>query len=100
MTQVLGTTAGAIVAASDHMKALPDSIAKWIPRPLLSLGTEGFGRSETRETLRDFFEVDAKHIVLAVLYGLARDKQIPINLVQKAIKELGIDPEKVNPMTF
>ncbi|MFP6868371.1 MAG: pyruvate dehydrogenase (acetyl-transferring), homodimeric type [Nitrospinota bacterium] len=100
VTQALSTTAGVIVAASDHVKALPDSIAKWIPRPLLSLGTEGFGRSETRETLRDFFEVDAKHIVLAVLYGLARDKQIHIDLVRKAIKELDINPEKVNPMTF
>ena len=80
------------------MKALPDSISQWLPRPLVSLGTDGFGRSDTRSALRDFFEVDARFIMLATLAALAREKKIKLDLVQKAIKEMEIDPEKTNPM--
>jgi pyruvate dehydrogenase E1 component len=61
------------------------------------LGTDGFGRSEGRASLRDFFEVDAKHIVVATLHALAREKKIEPKIVQQAIKELGINPEKANP---
>ena len=64
------------------MKVLPESISQWMPRPLVALGTDGFGRSEGRASLRDFFEVDAKHIVLATLNALARDKQIKLDVVQ------------------
>jgi pyruvate dehydrogenase E1 component len=64
---------------------------------LVSLGTDGFGRSENRAALRDFFEVDAKHIVLATLTALARDKHIPPDVLQKAVKDLGINPDKPNP---
>jgi pyruvate dehydrogenase E1 component len=85
------------VAASDYMKVLPESIAQWVPRPLVALGTDGFGRSENRASLRDFFEVDAKHIVLATLNALAKDKQVGPEIPKKAIKDLGIDPEKHNP---
>lgn len=97
VTQKLKDTQGVLVAASDYMKVLPESIAQWLPRPLVSLGTDGFGRSEGRASLRDFFEVDAKHIVLATLHALARDKQIEIKVVQQAVKDLGINPEKPNP---
>jgi pyruvate dehydrogenase E1 component len=90
---------GVFVASSDYMKALPDSIAKWIPGRLYSLGTDGFGRSEGRKELRDFFEVDAKHIVLAALYALANEGSIKMTLVEKAIKDLQINPSKLNPMT-
>jgi len=62
-----------------------------------SLGTDGFGRSEGRAALRDFFEVDARHIVLATLNDLARDGKIEVSVVQKAIKDLGINPDKPNP---
>ncbi|HVO75976.1 MAG TPA: pyruvate dehydrogenase (acetyl-transferring), homodimeric type [Ignavibacteriaceae bacterium] len=86
------------VAASDYVKTLPDSISKWIPGRLISLGTDGFGRSEGRQDLRDFFEVDAKHIVLAALYGLLKENQIKLVNVEKAIKDLEINPSKVNPM--
>ena len=79
------------------MKVLPESIAQWVPRRLVSLGTDGFGRSESRVALRDFFEVDAKHIVLATLSALAREKQIEQEVVQQAVSELGINPEKLNP---
>ena len=97
VTQKLKDAPGVLVAASDYMKVLPESIAQWMPRPLLALGTDGFGRSESRVALRDFFEVDAKHIVLATLTALAREKQIKPDALQKALKELGINPEKANP---
>ena len=86
-----------LVAASDYVKALPDSIDRWMPRRLTSLGTDGFGRSEGRAALRDHFEVDARHIVVATLDGLARDGTVAVGVVQKAIKDLGINPEKLNP---
>jgi pyruvate dehydrogenase E1 component len=79
------------------MKVLPESLSKWIPGELVSLGTDGFGRSESRVALRDFFEVDAKHIVLATLGSLARGKKIGTDIVQKAITDLKIHPEKANP---
>jgi pyruvate dehydrogenase E1 component len=83
------------------MKVLPESIAQWVPGKLMSLGTDGFGRSENRASLRDFFEVDAKHIVLATLHALAGEKDgaegVSAKLVEKAIRDLGIDPEKRNP---
>ena len=66
-------------------------------RRVVSLGTDGFGRSETREALRDFFEVDAKHIALAALYALAEDGAVDADVPERAVAELGIDPEKVNP---
>src|SRR5499426_513996 len=97
VTQCLAGTEGSIVAASDYVKALPDSIDQWTGRRVASLGTDGFGRSEGRAALRDFFEVDAKHIVLATLGELAREKQIQPDALQKAVKDLGINPDKPNP---
>jgi pyruvate dehydrogenase E1 component len=97
VTQCLKDAPGVFVAASDYMKVLPESIAQWVPRPLVALGTDGFGRSENRSSLRDFFEVDAKHIVLAALHALAREKQISIDVVRQAVKDLGINPNKLNP---
>ncbi|MFN3693538.1 MAG: hypothetical protein ACK4UV_00895, partial [Ignavibacterium sp.] len=84
--------------ASDYVKALPDSVAKWFPGYLYSLGTDGFGRSESRAALRDFFEVDAKHIVFATLVALYKEGKIQEKIIDKAIKELGINPDKKNPM--
>jgi len=97
VTRCLGASEGVIIAASDYVKALPDSIDRWMPRRLTSLGTDGFGRSEGRTSLRDFFEVDAKFVVAATLADLARDGKVDVALVQSAIKELGINPEKPNP---
>jgi len=99
ITQCLARSPGVCVAVSDFMKALPDSVAKWIPRPLISLGTEGFGRSESRQALRDFFEIDSRYVALAALHGLAREKQVHADLVRRAAKDLDINPEKLNPMT-
>src|SRR5438067_644242 len=92
VTECLGGADGVIVAASDYLKALPNSIDRWLPRPIVALGTDGFGRSEGRKALRDFFEVDARFVAIGALSALARDKQIDAKLVEKAIKDLGIDP--------
>jgi pyruvate dehydrogenase E1 component len=97
VTQCLGGTEGVVVAASDYLKALPNSIDRWIQRPFVSLGTDGFGRSEGRKALRDFFEVDARFVALGALSALLRHKQIEAKVVEKAIKDFGIDPEKKNP---
>lgn len=97
IAECLAKTDGVIVAASDYLKALPNSIDRWLPRPIVALGTDGFGRSEGRKALRDFFEVDARFIAVGALSALAREKQIDGKLVEKAIKDLGIDPEKKNP---
>ena len=76
---------------------LPDSIDRWLPRRIQSLGTDGFGRSETRAALRDFFEVDARFIVLGTLNALLAEKQVQPELVQQAIRDLEINPEKADP---
>src|SRR5437899_6102888 len=88
---------GAFVAVSDNMKIVPDQIAPWVPGGLTTLGTDGYGRSDTRERLRRFFEVDAESVVLATLYALAEKEQLARSEVQKAIKQLKIDPEKNFP---
>ncbi|HEY7057509.1 MAG TPA: hypothetical protein VH458_13335, partial [Vicinamibacterales bacterium] len=76
---------------------LPDAIDQWMPRKIRSLGTDGFGRSEDRQSLRNFFEVDARFVALATLSELLDDGQIDASVVQQAIKDLEIDPEKPNP---
>jgi len=97
VTGCLADAPGVVVAASDYAKALADSLCRWIPKRVVTLGTDGFGRSESRAALRDFFEVDARFIALAALTGLARDGQIDVKGVDEAIKDLGIDPDKPNP---
>jgi pyruvate dehydrogenase E1 component len=97
VTETLKDASGPFIAASDYMKVLPESLAKWVPGQLVSLGTDGFGRSENRAALRDFFEVDAKHIVLATLGALVREKKVGLDVVRKAVHDLGIDAEKLNP---
>jgi pyruvate dehydrogenase E1 component len=97
ITQCLADAPGVLVAASDYIKALPDSIDKWLPQPLTTLGTDGFGRSENRASLRDFFEVDYRYVILATLGALAREGKIDPSVVQQAIKTHNIDPEKPNP---
>jgi pyruvate dehydrogenase E1 component len=89
---------GVFIAVSDYLKALPASIAKWIPGSTVLLGTDGYGRSETREALRDFFEVDARHIAFAALSAMARENQVKVSVVKKARKQLEMDPEKVSPL--
>jgi pyruvate dehydrogenase E1 component len=89
---------GVFVAASDYMKAVPEMIQRWVPGGLYPLGTDGFGRSDTRAALRRHFEVDAECIALAAMNQLMRKGQIKPQLVQQAIKKLKIDPEKIDPV--
>jgi pyruvate dehydrogenase E1 component len=88
---------GAFVAVSDYMKMVPDQIAPWIPGGLMTLGTDGFGRSDTRANLRRFFEVDAELIVIATLSALYHKGSLAGETVQAAINRLGVDPEKSFP---
>ncbi len=97
VSQVLGRDGGPIVAATDWLRAVPDSVARWLPADYTSLGTDGFGRSDTREALRAFFEIDPPHIAGATLAALARTGALPARRATKAIAELGIDPEAVRP---
>ncbi|MEF2279303.1 pyruvate dehydrogenase (acetyl-transferring), homodimeric type [Deinococcus sp. YIM 134068] len=89
---------GVLISVSDYVKLGADGLNGHLDRKLWTLGTDGFGRSEAREELRDFFEVDTNHIVLATLYALLRDGQVTGDVVQKAITDLGIDPERVAPV--
>jgi pyruvate dehydrogenase E1 component len=97
VTQCLKDAPGVIVAASDYLKVLPDSIDRWMPRHVRSLGTDGFGRSEDRANLRHFFEVDARFVALATLSELAQAGEIDSAVVAKAIADFAIDPGKKNP---
>jgi len=97
VAKVTANASGPFVAASDYMKALPEMIARWLPGPLHSLGTDGFGRSDSRAALRRFFEVDAECITAAALYALHQEGKLEAADVNKAIKKLGIDPAKADP---
>ena len=88
-----------MVAVTDYMKLLPDMVRPWVPGDLYALGTDGFGRSDTRTALRRHFEVDAESIALAALTGLARRGKIKREAVAKAVEDLGVDPEKVDPVS-
>jgi pyruvate dehydrogenase E1 component len=97
VTQCLAAAPGVFIAASDYVKALPDSIDRWLPRPLTTLGTDGFGRSDNRAGLREFFEVDYRYVIVATLAALAREGTIEPSIVEQAIKAHNVNPEKVNP---
>jgi pyruvate dehydrogenase E1 component len=90
---------GPVIAASDYMKLYADQLRPFIPRRYLVLGTDGFGRSDTRANLRRFFEVNRYYVAVAALKALADEGAIPASRVSKAIKKYGIDPEKPNPVT-
>jgi pyruvate dehydrogenase E1 component len=90
---------GVFVAVSDNIKLVADQIAPWVPGGLSTLGTDGFGRSDTRENLRRFFEIDAESTVIATLYSLAKKGEIEMKAVAQAIEDLKVDPEKAYPFT-
>jgi len=98
IAQVLEGVPGPIVAATDFLKTVPDLIRPWVGRRFISLGTDGFGRSDTREALRGFFAVDAESIAAAALYTLFQEKKIPAAEVSRAIRDLGINPERPDPL--
>ncbi len=97
VTHKLSDSEGPIVAVSDWMTLVPDQVARWTPRPLHVLGTDGFGRSDTREALRRFFEVDAAHLVVATLAALADEGAATPEEVAAAITQYGIDPGRPDP---
>jgi pyruvate dehydrogenase E1 component len=97
VTDVLSHTDGPIVAVTDFMKAVPDQIARWVPAHFTSLGTDGFGRSDTRAALRRHFETDAAHVTVAVLDGLRATGEGKAEEVADAIKRYGIDTESTDP---
>jgi pyruvate dehydrogenase E1 component len=97
--QVLGQTAGPVIATSDYMRALPEQVAPYLDNRMLALGTDGFGRSDTRKALRRFFEIDAENVAVAALFALAERKELDRSAVANAIKELGINPNTPAPWT-
>jgi pyruvate dehydrogenase E1 component len=97
VTQQFAKEPWPVIAASDFVKAMPHLIAPWIPQGLHALGTDGFGRSEDRKSLRRFFEVDAENVAVAALWQLAKEGEIKPAEVTKAIRDFGIDPETADP---
>ena len=100
VSQMLPFEGGPIVAATDWIKSLPDMVARWLPAHYTSLGTDGFGRSGTREDLRALFEVDPTHIAAATMVGLARCGALTSTRAAKAVRELGVDPDKLDPLAL
>jgi pyruvate dehydrogenase E1 component len=98
VASVLGPEGGPIIAATDWMKALPDLVRPWIDAEYVSLGTDGFGRSDTRDALRGYFEIDAATIAAAAMAALARAGDITPEAAAKALEQLGIDPDKADPL--
>ena len=90
-------TQGPIIAASDYVRAVPDLIRTWVPRRYVALGTDGYGRSDTREALRCFFEVDRKSIVISTLKALADEERVPLSIVAEALTRYDIEPDTLNP---
>ncbi|MFO7903335.1 MAG: pyruvate dehydrogenase (acetyl-transferring), homodimeric type, partial [Pirellulaceae bacterium] len=97
VSECLPAGGGPCIAASDYVKALPAVISRWVPHPFAILGTDGFGRSDGREALRDFFEVDAAHIALAAISTLAAEGQLEQETAARAAGELGVDCDKPDP---
>ncbi|HTJ96764.1 MAG TPA: pyruvate dehydrogenase (acetyl-transferring), homodimeric type, partial [Rhodocyclaceae bacterium] len=93
----LKDTRGPVIAATDYIRLYADQIRPWVSSKYVVLGTDGYGRSDTREQLRHFFEVDRYWVTLAALRALADEGQIDIKKVAEAIKKYGLDPNKPNP---
>ena len=97
VSEVLGPDGGPVIAASDWMAAVPQGIAPWVAARFVALGTDGFGRSDTRESLRAYFEIDAASIAAAAMSALAADGSITAAAAAAALADLGVDPDKANP---
>ncbi|MCC6173344.1 MAG: pyruvate dehydrogenase (acetyl-transferring), homodimeric type, partial [Gammaproteobacteria bacterium] len=98
VAQCLGGHAGPFIAATDYLRTVPDQIRQWVPGAYVTLGTDGYGRSDARAELRHHFEVDRRFIVLAALKALVDDKKLDRKTLAKAIADLGIDASKPNPL--
>jgi pyruvate dehydrogenase E1 component len=97
--QALADREGPFIAATDYMKTVGDQIRQWVPGRYTVLGTDGFGRSDSRAELRRFFEVDRHYVVVAALKALSDEGKIDTHTVNKAMQTFGIDPEKSNPLS-
>jgi pyruvate dehydrogenase E1 component len=100
VTAALGAGPDPVVSITDYMRAVPDQVSRFVERPYTSLGTDGFGRSDARDALRAYFEVDAAHLVVAVLQQLARGGRLDPAVVSGAVADLGVDPDRVAPFTL
>jgi pyruvate dehydrogenase E1 component len=100
VAEVLPPEGGQIVIATDWIRTYPDLVAPWLPASRIVLGTDGFGRSDDRETLRRLFSIDPPHIAAAAFSGLARAGQIPTADAETAIRELGVDPSDPDPLAL
>ena len=99
VTEQLSAYPNPVIATSDYMKTLADGLREFIDAPYKVLGTDGFGRSDTREKLRDFFEVDRRYVVITTLNSLKEQGKIKPEVVAKAIEKYGLDQNKSNPVT-
>jgi len=99
IAQLLDGTDAPIVSSTDYMKAYSDQVREYVKATFVALGTDGFGRSDSREKLREFFEVDRNYVTVAALYALAQDGKMDRVTVAKALQQYGIDPDKPNPVT-
>jgi len=99
LTEQLAGAPGPVIAATDYQKAYTDQLREFVPGSFTVLGTDGFGRSDTRQQLRQHFEVSREHITLAAIKALADQGTLPFEAVQDALSKLGIDADKPNPMT-
>jgi pyruvate dehydrogenase E1 component len=97
ITSALGGKEQITIVATDHMRAVPDMIEKWVPGKYVSLGTDGFGRSDTRENLRKFFEMDADYIAAAAISTLMREGKMTKSKAENALKTLDINPDAKDP---
>jgi pyruvate dehydrogenase E1 component len=97
ITTIMGTKDLVTIATTDHVKAVPDMIQKWVPGKYVCLGTDGFGRSDTRENLRKFFEIDAEHIVAATISTLLTEGKLSEAKAKTALKTLDINPDTPDP---
>ncbi len=98
ISKMLEKETGVFIAASDYLKALPATITKWVPGEFYFLGTDGFGRSDGREQLRNFFEVDYRYITIAALYALSKEDKLKVCEVEKAVQDFGLNKDKPNPV--
>ncbi len=98
VTRLLPAGGGAVIAASDYMRMVPDQISRWVPDGVVSLGTDGFGLSDTRESLRRFFSVDSASVAVIALATLARRGELEARAVRRAMEDLGLDPEQRDPL--
>ena len=100
ITSILNSTEGPVVAVTDFMKLVPDQIGRFVPRNYVTLGTDGFGRSDGRAALRRYFETDSGHVVLAVLSELVRQGKLEAAVTADAMARYGINPDAPDPKTL